>query len=160
MIKKNILPVFLLALVVLLSVFYVKQANDDVPASIVDNGNTDVVSSDFAAKRLEILEARSDQVEELEGTIAAGNLDENALSEVIEKINQIYYLKYTEVELEDAIALLGYGECLVIISDYDVAVSVSANEISAKDFIAITNLVKTKLSNSYKVSVEKITTDN
>lgn len=161
MIKKNILPVFLLALVVLLSVFYVKQESSDITTGTNNNDlNSEEVSSDFSSKRLEILEERSTLVDELEESIASGKLDNDEITQVMEKINELYYLKYTEVELEDAIILLGYNDCLVVISEYDVEVLVSSNDLTSGEFIKITNLIKEKLSDNYKVSVETVSEEN
>lgn len=161
MFKKSILPVFLLSLVVLLSIFYIKQVEDDtsVGGNDISDGGTTVLS-DFATKRLAVLEERSQEVCRLETTIASGEVAQSEIAAVMNEINKIYYLKYTEVELEDAITILGYEECLVIISGYDVDVSVISSTITAKEFIVITNLIKTKLSSNYKVTVEAISSAN
>ncbi len=158
---KKTLPIFLLALVVVLSVFYIKQIGNDVPSgSLDDGGNINTISTEFAQKRLEVLEERTQVICDLEASIAAGNLENTDIAVIVDEINKLYYLKYTEVELEDAISILGYDECLVIIANFDVNVSVSSSEISAKEFIQITNLIKTKLNKNYKVSVEAVSLQN
>ena len=93
MFKKNILPIFLLALVVVLSVFYIKQAPAD--SSVVGgdtNFETETVSSDFANKRLDVLTARSDEIDELECMVASGEYNDKEIASIIDKINQLYYI--------------------------------------------------------------------
>ena len=161
MFKKNILPIFLLALVVVLSVFYIKQAPAD--SSVVGgdtNFETETVSSDFANKRLEVLTARSDEIDELECMVASGEYNDSEIASIIDKINQLYYIKYTEVELEDAIVMLGYDECLVLIDEYNVDVSIETDTMNYREFIEIANLVKGKLTENYKVTIETISKTN
>lgn len=153
---KKTLPIFLLALVVLLSVFYIKQTGVDVPSGNQMPDNTQTVAYVFAEKRLEILQKRSQEAEQLEESIASSNMSASDIASVVDQINKLYYLKYTEVELEDAITILGYDECLVVIEKFDVNVSVLSEEISAREFIQITNLIKNKLTSNYKVSVEAV----
>lgn len=160
MFKKNILPIFLLALVVVLSVFYIKQEPQSSVSAGSNNATSEEVDSEFASKRLEVLEERTTTIEELESVIASGDLADDEIATIVEQINELYYLKYTEVELEDAIVMLGFEECLVLINEYDVEVSVICDELSSGEFIEIANLVKTKLSNQYKVSVETVSKDN
>ena len=161
MFKKNILPIFLLALVVVLSVFYIKQEpkDSDVNSSL-DDFNTTELDSEFASKRLEVLKDRSKEIEELETMVSKGELTEVEIANVLDQINDIYYLKYQEVELEDAIVLLGYEECLVLIDDYSVNVSILTDTLTYQEFIEIANLVKDKTSQNYKVSIETVSDEN
>ena len=161
MLKKNILPIFLLALVVVLSVFYIKQEPlDSNVNSNLDDFNSSYIDSEFASKRLEILEERSKDIEELESMVAAGGLTDAEIINIVDQINEIYYLKYQEIEIEDAIVMLGYDECLVLIDDYSVSVTIVADTLTYKEFIEIANLVKGKTSNNHKVSIETIAKEN
>lgn len=159
MIKKCILPIFLLAMVVVLSVFYIKQSTDDVVNPVNGNDDTSVVS-DFANKRLEILEKRSEKIDELEAVIASGTLTNSEINQTVDEINDLYYLKYTEVELEDLIVGLGYQDSLVIIDNTNVSVKIIDDELTSSDFISIANVVKNKMGNNYKLTVEAVNNDN
>lgn len=159
MIKKCILPIFLLAMVVVLSVFYIKQSTDDVVNPVNGNDDTSVVS-DFANKRLEILEKRSEKIDELEAVIASGTLTNSEINQTVDEINDLYYLKYTEVELEDLIVGLGYQDSLVIIDNTNVSVTIIDDELTSSDFISIANIVKNKIGNNYKLTVEAVNNDN
>ena len=159
MIKKCILPIFLLAMVVVLSVFYIKQSTDDVVNPVNGNDDTSVVS-DFANKRLEILEKRSEKIDELEAVIASGTLTNSEINQTVDEINDLYYLKYTEVELEDLIVGLGYQDSLVIIDNTNVSVTIIDDELKSSDFISIANVVKNKMGNNYKLTVEAVNNDN
>lgn len=161
MFKKNILPIFLLALVVVLSVFYIKQEPKDSDVNTnLDNFDTTELDSEFASKRLEVLKDRSKEIEELETMVAVGGLSDSEIANILDQINDIYYLKYQEVELEDAILLLGYEECLVLIDDYSVNVSIVTDTLTYQEFIEIANLVKDKTSELYKVSIETVSDEN
>lgn len=159
MIKKCILPIFLLAMVVVLSVFYIKQSTDDEVNPVNGNDDTSVVS-DFANKRLEILEKRSEKIDELEAVIASGTLTNSEINQTVDEINDLYYLKYTEVELEDLIVGLGYQDSLVIIDNTNVSVTIIDDELTSSDFISIANVVKNKMGNNYKLTVEAVNNDN
>lgn len=159
MIKKCILPIFLLAMVVVLSVFYIKQSTDDVVNPVNGQDDTSVVS-DFANKRLEILEKRSEKIDELEAVIASGTLTNSEINQTVDEINDLYYLKYTEVELEDLIVGLGYQDSLVIIDNTNVSVTIIDDELTSSDFISIANVVKNKMGNNYKLTVEAVNNDN
>lgn len=160
MIKKCILPIFLLAMVVVLSVFYIKQSTDDSSNPASNNNDDTTVLSDFANKRLEVLEQRSSKIDELEAVIASGTLTNSEITQTVDEINDLYYLKYTEVELEDLIVGLGYTDSLVIIDDVNVSVTIIDDELTSSDFISIANLVKNKIGNNYKLTVEAINSSN
>ena len=55
MLKKSILPIFLLAMVVVLSVFYIKKTTSDDSKEVSNSGEQTGLST-FASKRLEILD--------------------------------------------------------------------------------------------------------
>lgn len=155
MLKKSILPVVLLAMVVVLSVFYIKQSQDDV-VDPVSGDNPQTVLSELASKRLEILEQRTNEIDELEALIASGSLSDEEIESNVNQINELYYLKYTETELEELIEQLGYEDSLVIIDDKNVSVMILSDELSTSDFISVARVVKEHLSSDYKVSLELV----
>ena len=66
MLKKSILPIFLLAMVVVLSVFYIKKTTSDDSKEVSNPGEQTVLST-FASKRLEILDLRSVMINKILG---------------------------------------------------------------------------------------------
>lgn len=155
MFKKSILPVVLLAMVVVLSVFYIKQSQDEVIDPVSGSGNNTVLS-EFASKRLEVLEQRTNTIDELEALIASGTLSSEEVETNVNKINDLYYLKYTETEIEQLIEQLGYEDSLVLIEDKNVSVMILSDELTSSDFISVAKVVKEYLSSDYKVSLELV----
>lgn len=155
MLKKSILPIFLLAMVVVLSVFYIKKTTTDDSKEVSNPGEQTVLST-FASKRLEILDLRSVMIDKLEEEIASGSLTSQEIEAKVNEINDLYYLKYTETSLEDAICELGFKDSLVIIEDKNVSILIIDDELTAEDFINVASVVKTELGNGYKVNLESL----
>lgn len=155
MLKKSILPIFLLAMVVVLSVFYIKKTTTD-DSKEVSNPDEQTVLSTFASKRLEILDLRSVMIDKLEEEIASGSLTSQEIEAKVNEINDLYYLKYTETSLEDAICELGFKDSLVVIEDKNVSILIIDDELTAEDFINVAGVVKTELGNGYKVNLESL----
>lgn len=155
MLKKSILPIFLLAMVVVLSVFYIKKTTtDDVEGASAKEEQT--VLSTLASKRLEVLDYRSSMIDKLEEEIASGTLIDTEIEAKVTQINDLYYLKYTETSLEDSICELGFEDSLVIIEDKNVSIMVIDDELSVDDFISIAQVIKMELGNNYKINLETI----
>lgn len=155
MLKKSILPIFLLAMVVVLSVFYIKKTTTDDSKEVSNPGEQTVLST-FASKRLEILDLRSVMIDKLEEEIASGSLTSQEIEAKVNEINDLYYLKYTETSLEDAICELGFKDSLVVIEDKNVSILIIDDELTAEDFINVAGVVKTELGNGYKVNLESL----
>ena len=155
MLKKSILPIFLLAMVVVLSVFYIKKTTNDDSKEVSNSGDQTVLST-FASKRLEILDLRSVMIDKLEEEIASGSLTTLEIEAKVNEINDLYYLKYTETSLEDAICELGFKDSLVMIEDKNVSIIIIDDELTTEDFINVAGVVKTELGNGYKVNLETL----
>lgn len=155
MLKKSILPIFLLAMVVVLSVFYIKKTTSDDSKEVSNPGEQTVLST-FASKRLEILDLRSVMIDKLEEEIASGSLTTLEIEAKVNEINDLYYLKYTETSLEDAICELGFKDSLVMIEDKNVSILIIDDELTAEDFINVAGAVKAELGNGYKVNLETL----
>lgn len=155
MLKKSILPIFLLAMVVVLSVFYIKKTTSDDSKEVSNPGEQTVLST-FASKRLEILDLRSVMIDKLEEEIASGSLTTLEIEAKVNEINDLYYLKYTETSLEDAICELGFKDSLVMIEDKNVSILIIDDELTTEDFINVAGAVKAVLGNGYKVNLETL----
>lgn len=155
MLKKSILPIFLLAMVVVLSVFYIKKTTSDDSKEVSNPGEQTVLST-FASKRLEILDLRSVMIDKLEEEIASGSLTTLEIEAKVNEINDLYYLKYTETSLEDAICEFGFKDSLVMIEDKNVSILIIDDELTTEDFINVAGAVKAELGNGYKVNLETL----
>lgn len=110
MIKRNKLSIFLLAVVMMLSVYYINMPSD----TTVPTTTPDVVTKhpEFASMRLEILQSREEEISSFENeiTTATSNEEKNDAYLSMQKI-----LQTTENEIltEFFITELGYIDCLV-----------------------------------------------
>ena len=134
-IKKHKLSLFLLAMVCMLSVYYVMMPEEKDPAAPVGNipeGETRYQA--FAEMRLEIIDERNAMVMSYEALIVEAK-DTALLEEYILEINSISSLTEKEVYLEGIIMNLGYEDCLVYLAEIGyLIVSVLADSLTKAEF--------------------------
>lgn len=150
--KKSKLPIFLLAVVAMLSVFYIFSNEDD---DIATGGGIpgETKNAVFAEARLELLSARDKEIKELEAQIAAGNLSQTDITEIVTQIDELYNLKYSEVELENAIMAMGYDEAFVSVSGSSITINILADEFSNSQFVSVALTAKEKFSKNHAVKI-------
>ena len=95
-------------------------------------------------------------IDKLEEEIASGSLTTLEIEAKVNEINDLYYLKYTETSLEDAICELGFKDSLVMIEDKNVSILIIDDELTTEDFINVAGVVKAELGNGYKVNLETL----
>lgn len=158
MLKKNKLPIFLLALVIMLSIFYItdsKVTGDDPGANPV-NGETKYAA--YATMRLELLEERTSAIEEYETQIASGELSNVEIENLMILVDAIYEQSYTEVALENELIALGYDDVLVYVLDGKVNIDILTDSFTASEFVSIALLSKEKFDSNYTVSIHTTAT--
>lgn len=157
MLKKNKLPILLLAVVVMLSIFYIKQPGNDTDTPVGGDGTiTDTRYAEFAEERLALLQKRTENIATLEATIAAGSLSSSEIADVVSQINMIYNVQYTEVELENAIMAMGYDDALVCVIGTDINIDILTNEFTTSDFVSVALAAKEKFNKSYAVKISVV----
>lgn len=126
--RKLKLPILLLAVVVMLSIFYIKEANDkDAP---VGNNNDDNLllsnlNPEFTEARLERMESLNSEILELEELIAGGTLTADKVLETTVMIDELKEIKSNETSLEVIIMEeLEYDDVLVIFEDDWVSIDI------------------------------------
>ena len=159
MIKKKLkLPLLLLAVVVMMSIFYIHESKE--PTLPVDgSGEYEGVSlnPEYAESRLASIEEVNLLIEEKQELIASGTL---SVSEVENLTNEILDLKETkvnEVALEEMlIEALSFDDVLVMLEGEYLVIDIFTNEeITAEVFISVSRLAKEKFDSNYKVKVLK-----
>lgn len=159
MIKKKLkLPLLLLAVVVMMSIFYIHESKE--PTLPVDgSGEYEGVSlnPEYAESRLASIEEVNLLIEEKQELIASGTL---SVSEVENLTNEILDLKETkvnEVALEEMlIEALSFDDVLVMLEGEYLVIDIYTNEeITAEVFISVSRLAKEKFDSNYKVKVLK-----
>lgn len=159
MIKKKLkLPILLLAVVVMMSIFYIHESKQ--PTVPVDNGSgLEGVSlnPEYAETRISNIEVVSLLIEEKEKKIAEGNLSVNEIEIINNEINFLKETKIMEVALEEMlIEALSFDDVLVILEDGYLVIDIYTDEDLTKEvFISVSRLAKEKFDSNYKVKLIK-----
>lgn len=155
--KKIKLPILLLAVVVMMSIFYINEANKVTEP--VDSPNLDTVTTnqEFAEARIKSIEEVNALIEESEAKIASGELTVAEIEAENALINRLRQTKVNEVALEEMImALLNYEDVLVLLEDEYLVIDVYCEEELTKDtFIKISKLAKEKFDDNYIIKLSK-----
>ena len=159
MIKKKLkLPILLLAVVVMMSIFYIHESKE--PTLPVDgNGELEGVSlnPEYAESRIADIAEVNLLIEEKEELIASGNLSVLEIENLTKEINELKETKINEVALEEMlIEALSFDDVLVLLEGEYLVIDVyTNNDITAEVFISVTRLAKEKFDSNYKVKVIK-----
>lgn len=153
-IKKHRLSLLLLALVGMLSVYYVllPGEGDVPPVSGIHDGNTRY--QDFAEARLEIIDERNKEVALVEAKITQATVSISELEEYLLEIETITKLTEKEVSLETMVVELGYEDSLVFLSNNIVYITVLSDKFSEAEYITINKLAKAEFGKNVIVKVE------
>lgn len=156
--KKLKLPILLLAVVLMLSIFYIKEAQDGELKEPVDGGNVVVspLNPEFTEGRLLSVQKANELINGYKEDIASGELSAKEVEETTLLINEILDIKHNEISLEQAISTsLKYDDTLVLVQDEYVVISVyTEEEVTPINFIAIARLAKSVFDDEYIVKLE------
>ncbi len=157
--KKLSLPILLLAVVVMLSIFYIKEADKTSDPVVGPSLEQTTTNADYAEARLQSIAEVNALILECEQKIASGKL---SLEEVEQQNSIIASLKQTkidEIALEEMImAALNYDDVLVLLDgDYLLIDIYTEEEMSVATFIKVSRLAKEKFSSDLTV---KLSTTN
>ena len=144
--KKLRLPILLLAVVVMMSIFYIHEANkttDPVGSPSLDSSTT---NPDYAEARMKSIEEVNALIEEAEAKIASGTLTVAQVEAENAKITSLRQTKMNEIALEEMImASLDFEDVLVLLEDGVLVVDVyTETELTKATFISISRLAKEK----------------
>lgn len=158
--RKLKLPILLLAVVIMLSVFYIKEANSNGSNSTPANSDDLTMSAlnpEFTEARLLGIEEANAQIQIWEEMIASGDLSADEVLETSALIDDLRDLKHKEVSLEEVIMdELSYDDVLVVAKDSNVYVDVyTDNEITKLAAVKIAKLAQTSFGTEYTVRVEE-----
>lgn len=164
MIKKKLkLPLLLLAVVVMMSIFYIHESKEPtLPVGGDGEYEGTSLNPEYAESRLASIEEVNLLIEEKQNLIASGTL---SVSEVEDLTNEILDLKETkvnEVALEEMlIEALSFDDVLVMLEGEYLVIDIYTNEdITTEVFISVSRLAKEKFDSNYKVKVLKTPIDD
>lgn len=159
--KKLKLPILLLAVVIMLSIFYIKEANNN-PAEPVagDDLSASSLNPDFTEARLLSLEEANTEIDELEASIASGTLTAQEVQATTAKITELKNIKHQEASLEETlIEMNNYDDVLVLLGEESLVIDIYTEEdITVAKFIELARLAKTNFGSDTVVKVK--TTSN
>ena len=151
MLKKNKLTIFLLLVVVVLTVYYVKMPiNTTEPA-----GTTPSVSARYplnAQTRLEVITSRNELISSYEEQLANTTYS-SEMAVFLENVNELEELTLREIRVENQIKDTGYEDCLVYATDNQIKVNVLTNSFSVEEFIEVALLIKGEFGDDCNVVV-------
>ena len=153
MIKKLRLPILLLAVVVMLSIFYIREANKTSEPTGGPSLDTSTTNAEYAEARLQSIDKTNQLIEECESKIASGELTVAQIEEQNALIASLKEIKVNEIALEEMImAALGYDDVLVLLEDEFVDVY-TEETLTPAVFIQISRLAKERFSADYTVKL-------
>ena len=155
MIKKLRLPILLLAVVVMLSIFYIREANKTSEPTGGPSLDTSTTNAEYAEARLQSIDKTNQLIEECESKIASGELTVAQIEEQNALIASLKEIKVNEIALEEMImAALGYDDVLVLLEDEFIVVDVYTEEtLTPAVFIQSSRLAKERFSADYTVKL-------
>ena len=154
--KKQKLSLFLLAMVAMLSVYYVLMPEDGNTAPVVSVPEGFVRYQQFGQLRLEITDERNSQVAVYESKITEAKVSITEVENYLLEINNISTLTEKEVFLESVIIDLGFEDSLVYFEDNVLTISVLAEKFTSTEYIEIAKIAKEEFDVSTLVVVNFI----
>lgn len=153
--KKLRLPILLLAVVVMLSIFYIQEANQVSEPAGGSSLDTSTTNAEYAEARLKSIEETQLQIEEAEAKIASGTLSVQEIEQQNDLIRSLKELKVNEIALEEMImAALDYEDVLVLLEEDYLIIDVFTEEpLTVATFISVSRLAKEKFSADYTIKL-------
>ena len=153
--KKLRLPILLLAVVVMMSIFYIHEANKTTDPVGSPSLSTSTTNPEFAEARMKSIEEVTALIQESEAKIASGTLTVAQVEEENAKITSLRQTKMDEIALEEMImASLDFEDVLVLLQDEVLVIDVcTESDLTKANFISISRLAKEKFDSNYTVKL-------
>lgn len=153
--KKLRLPILLLAVVVMMSVFYIHEANKTTDPVGSPSLSTTTTNPEFAEARIKSIEEVNALISESEAKIASGTLSVVQIEQENAKITSLRTTKMNEIALEEMImASLDFEDVLVLLENDVIVIDVyTEQELTKATFISISRLAKEKFDTNYTVKL-------
>ena len=155
------LPMLLLAVVVMMSIFYINEATKTDEPVVAPSLESTTKNPDFAEARIKSIEEVNALIEESEAKIASGKLSVAEVELETNLINSLRQTKVDEIALEEMImSALNYEDVLVLLEEEYLIVDVyTEEELTREVFINISRLAKEKFDANYKLKLTSSTSE-
>jgi hypothetical protein len=156
--KKHKLSLFLLAMVCMLSVYYILMPTDSDPNLPVSKIEGEVRNEEFAKMRLDIIDERNTEVALYESKIVDVTTGLEDIERYVLEIEKVQAITEREVYIEGVIINLGYEDSLVYLDEFEnLHISVLADKFDVKDYIEVALLAKDEFGSKTLVTVNLVT---
>ncbi len=156
MIKKNKLSLFLLAVVMMLSIYYINMPEENTVTLPTTSETVVTKYPEFATMRLELLEEREKLVVEFENVLASASTSNSDKNDAYISMQEVLELTENEVLAETFITDLGYVDCFVGMEDQTISVYILNFIYSYEEFEEVCLIVTGIFGANYKVSVKSV----
>ncbi|MDE6946905.1 MAG: hypothetical protein K2P14_06970 [Anaeroplasmataceae bacterium] len=153
--KKLRLPILLLAVVVMMSIFYIHEANKPTEPVGSPSLDTSTTNPDYAEARMKSIDEVNALISEAEAKIASGTLTVAQIEAENALITSLRQNKINEIALEEMIITsLEFEDVLVLLEDGVLVIDVyTSEELTKETFVKITRLAKEKFDTNYTVKL-------
>lgn len=121
----------------------IKTANDSIDGNITSEQNLQA-SNYFVEYRLSRDKLRANLIDRLDEIVNNSNTDEAMRTEAQKEIIKVGSMSQTELHIEGLIKGKGFKDALVFMTETDVKIVVSTNELSQQDMVKILDIVTTE----------------
>ena len=154
--KKHRLSLFLLAMVAMLSVYYILMPEEGPAAPVDSTPDGFIRYQQFGQMRLEIIDERNSQVAVYEEKITQATVSLTEVENYILEINSLTELTEKEVFLESVIIDMGFEDSLVYLEESVLTISVLAEKFSVEEYVEIATVAKEEFGEKTLVVVNFI----
>ena len=155
--KKHKLSLFLLAMVCMLSVYYILMPQDDEPNLPVSKIEGETRNEQFAKMRLDIIDERNTEVALYESKIVDVTTGLADIERYVLEIEKVVAITEREVFIEGVIINLGYEDSLVYLDEFEnLHISVITEKFDVKDYIEVALLAKDEFGPKTLVTVNLV----
>lgn len=155
--KKHKLSLFLLAMVCMLSVYYILMPSDDDLNAPVSGVEGETRYQEFAKMRLDIIDERNEEVAIYEAKIVDVTTSITDIERYVVQIESIQAKTEKEVYIEGIIVNLGYEDSLVYLDETgNLYISVLTEKFDVKDYIEVAMLAKDEFGSKTLVTVNLV----
>lgn len=155
--KKLRLPILLLAVVVMMSIFYIHEANKTNEPVAGPSLDITTTNPDFSEARMQSIAEVNALIEEAEAQIASGTLSLDEVKACNDRIASLKQTKVNEIALEEMImASLNVNDVLVLLEGDDLLIDVyMEEELTKATFISVARLAMEKFDSNYTIKLSK-----
>ena len=155
--KKNKLTIFLVAVILMLTVYYIKMPDGSETGGGGGSGpDIDVVQKhpEFATMREEIIRDRTDLLDQLALVLGSSSSSLSDKETALETMQAVSTLTQMELVFERTIGNLGFDDSLVVVGGGIVRIHILTETFTVDEFVEIAVMAQQKFGRALTVNIE------